>query len=192
MKIDRYGRAEILRSDDIQKLFGAGFEKPRDRALFGVCLYAAARINEACSLLRRDVMGKGGIRETLLLRSSITKGKRWSREINVHPQLREYLEEYVKGGFPPANNYLFPGRRGKGHIHPGSAAKILRDVCVELGLEGVSTHSFRRTALTRMSDAGIPLRHIQEISGHKDLYTLSCYLGVTEKHKQRAISALEF
>ncbi|WP_345940639.1 hypothetical protein [Nostoc sp. UIC 10630] len=30
-----------------------------------------------------------------------------------------------------------------------------------MGVEGVSTHSFRRTALTQMSSAGIPLRTIQ-------------------------------
>jgi len=192
MKIDRYGRAEILTSDDIKILFTEGLEKPRDRALFGICLYAAARINEACCLLHRDVKGAGKIRDKLLLRGCITKGKRLSREINLHPQLRAYLEEYLKRDFPQRNGYLFPGRGGKGHIHPNSAAKILRTACLRLGIEGVSTHSFRRTALTRMSDAGIPLRHIQEISGHQDLHTLACYLGVTEQQKQRAIAALEF
>ncbi|MBD2438787.1 tyrosine-type recombinase/integrase [Nostoc sp. FACHB-110] len=53
-----------------------------------------------------------------------------------------------------------------------------------------TTHSFRRTALTRMSDAGIPLRHIQEISGHRTLAALERYLGVTEKQKQNAILAV--
>ncbi len=42
------------------------------------------------------------------------------------------------------------------------------------------------------SDAGIPLRHIQEISGHRTLAALERYLGVTEKQKQNAISALDF
>jgi integrase/recombinase XerD len=43
-----------------------------------------------------------------------------------------------------------------------------------------------------MSDAGIPLRHIQEISGHQTLAALERYLAVTEKQKQNAISALDF
>ena len=62
---------------------------------------------------------------------------------------------------------------------------------VQLGIEGVSTHSFRRTALT-LRERGIPLRHIQEISGHRTLAALERYLGVTEKQKQNAISALDF
>ncbi|WP_399313343.1 tyrosine-type recombinase/integrase [Trichocoleus sp. FACHB-262] len=45
---------------------------------------------------------------------------------------------------------------------------------------GVSTHSFRRTALTQMSSAGVPLRVIQEISGHRSLQALQRYLEVSE------------
>jgi integrase len=48
------------------------------------------------------------------------------------------------------------------------ADKILKSASKRVGLSGVSTHSFRRTALTMMSSAGIPLRVIQEISGHND------------------------
>ena len=51
---------------------------------------------------------------------------------------------------------------------------------------------FRRTALTRMSDSGVPLRHIQAISGHKTLAALERYLGVTEQQKESAISTLDF
>ena len=56
MKVNRYGRAAILTPTQISLLFTEGFVKPRDKALFGVCLYAAARINEACTLLRGDVI----------------------------------------------------------------------------------------------------------------------------------------
>ena len=68
----------------------------------------------------------------------------------------------------------------------------MRNACKKLELEGVSTHSFRRTALTRMSDAGVPLRHIQARSGHKTLAALERYLGVTEQQKESAISTLDF
>ena len=57
MKVNRYGQAAILTAIQINLLFNEGFTKPRDKALFGVCLYAAARINEACTLLRGDVIG---------------------------------------------------------------------------------------------------------------------------------------
>jgi integrase/recombinase XerD len=70
------------------------------------------------------------------------------------------------------------------------ADKLLKNVCRRIGVEGVSTHSFRRTALTQMHNAGILLRHIQEISGHNDLGTLQRYLEVSEEEKQKAISVI--
>ena len=193
MKVNRYGKAEVLSPEQISKLFTEGFVKPRDKALFGVCLYAAARINEACTLNRLDVIGFKGIRSKIVLRSCNTKGKRDTREIDIHPQLKEYLEEYQQSkDFLSTAPYLFPGRHGRGHIHKASADRILREACRRLEIEGVSSHSFRRTALTWMSDAGVPLRHIQAISGHRSLGALERYLGVTEKQKRSAIAALDF
>lgn len=194
MKVNRYGRAEILTPHQINLLFTNGFTNPRDKALFGVCLYAAARINEACTLFYADAIGVKGVRDKLVIRSFNTKGKQDTREIDIHPQLREYLEKYQHSQ-PALNKYnphLFPGRHGRGHLHKASADRLLREACLKLELEGVSTHSFRRTALTAMSDAGVPLRHIQAISGHRTLAALERYLGVTDKQKQRAISTLNF
>jgi hypothetical protein len=56
------------------------------------------------------------------------------------------------------------------------------------GIEGASTHSFRRTALTQMSNAGIPLRIIQEISGHSNLEQLQRYLEVKPDQVKGAIA----
>ncbi len=192
MKVNRYGRAEILTPAQISLLFLEGFTKPRDRALFGVCLYAATRINEACTLLRGDVIGIKGVREKLVIRNYNTKGKHETREIRIHPQLKEYLEEHHCTNRWHTRPYLFPGRHGQKHILKTSADAILRNVCKKLEFEGVSTHSFRRTALTRMSDAGVPLRHIMAISGHRTLAALERYLGVTEQQKDTAISTLDF
>lgn len=189
MKINRFGKAEILKPDQVTLLFNLGFVKPRDKALFGVCLYGACRINEACTMFTRDVFGIHGIRSKFLIRSFNTKGKQDTREIQIHPNLVAYLEEYDPN---LRKEFLFPGRHGLGHIHKASADKILREACFKVGLEGVSTHSFRRTALTRMSDAGVPLRHIQEISGHRTLAALERYLGVTDEQKQNAIATLIF
>lgn len=192
MKVNKFGRAKILTPNEINLLFSEGFTKPRDRALFGVCLYGAARINEACTLLRGDVIGIKGVRSVLVIRSYNTKGKQSTREIQVHPQLKEYIEEHHSCDRWHTRPLLFPGRHGRGSIHKASADKILRSVCYRLEIEGVSTHSFRRTALTRMSDSGVPLRHIQAISGHKTLAALERYLGVTEQQKESAIATLDF
>ena len=188
MKIDRHGQAKILTPEEIQLLFTEGLTTPRDRALFGICLYGACRIREACSLRTADVFTrKGTPRSDLIIRKGNTKGKLSTRTVPVIEELRSLLINYYPN---PRTWFLFPGRHNKGHLHPDSAAKILRDACKKLDIEGVSTHSFRRTALTQMSNAGIPLRVIQEISGHRSLSVLQGYLEVTPEQVRGAASSL--
>ena len=188
MKIDRHGRAKILTPEEIQLLFNSGLQNSRDRALFGICLYTACRIQEACTLRRKDVFDeKRRVRPELIIRKSNTKGKLATRTIWVGEELRSLLADYN----PPSYQwFLFPGRHGKGHINPDSAARILRSACLRVGIEGVSTHSFRRTALTTMSDTSIPLRVIQEVSGHRTLDELQKYLEVRPEQVRGAIASL--
>ncbi|WP_419547184.1 tyrosine-type recombinase/integrase, partial [Microcystis sp.] len=67
---------------------------------------------------------------------------------------------------------------------------VLRQACDRLGLKGISTHSFRRTALTRMHLAGVPLRTIQRISGHSSLAALAFYLEVTDENVRDAVGLI--
>ncbi len=61
---------------------------------------------------------------------------------------------------------------------------------LRVNIDGASTHSFRRTALTQLANAGIPLRIIQDISGHSDLRTLQRYLEVNQELKSKAIAVI--
>ncbi len=190
MKVNRHGQAKILPTEEITRLFEQGLTTDRDRALFGVCFFTGCRIAESCSLLTADVYGvNGSVRPKLTLRKSNTKGKLKTRSIPVMPELTALLEtHHSKAG----KRYLFPGRWGRGHLHPDSASAILRGAFDELAIEGASTHSFRRTALTQLSNAGIPLRVIQEISGHETLTALQKYLEVSEQQVEDAIAVLKF
>ena len=184
MKVDGNGQGKILTTDELRLLFTLGFMSPRDRTLFGICLFTGCRVSEALALQTTDI--KGG---TLTFRKSTTKGKLKTRVVDIQPGLAQLLVEYqlVKEGA------LFPGMRGRSvTLTRFMADKILRDACKRVGLEGVSTHSFRRTALTMMSSAGVPVRVIQEISGHNDLGTLQRYLEVSPEQKRKAISVIGF
>lgn len=187
MKINRYGKAKILSQSEIQLIFSQGLNNDRDRAVFAVCLFSACRIREAVTLLTDDIYTRSGtVRPRLILRKENTKGKLATRSIPVIEDLRRILTNY----YPLAGNpYLFPGG-SHGHISHDSAARILRQACQRVGIIGVSTHSFRRTALTQMSNAGIPLRVIQELSGHRNLEQLQKYLEVSDEQVLGAASTL--
>lgn len=188
MKIDRHDQAKILSCGEINALFGTGLKTARDRALFGICLYTGTRIAEACSLHTKDVYAiDGSVRPRVTIRKGTTKGKIETRSVPVNPDLRALLEAYCSPKI-----FLFPGRHGLGHIHPDSADKILRAAFTELGIEGASTHSFRRTCLTQMHRSGVPLKVIQKISGHKTLSALQKYLEVLDEDLESAVSTLNF
>ncbi|MFL9458080.1 site-specific integrase [Tolypothrix campylonemoides VB511288_2] len=79
MKVNRHGRAKVLTQDEIQQIFNHGlvfdrdnFVALRDRTLFGVCLFSACRIREACTLLTQDIYTpKGLVRPKLILRNPL-------------------------------------------------------------------------------------------------------------------------
>lgn len=182
MKTDGNGKAKILSPTELKKLFEEGLVKPRDRALFAICLFTGCRISEALALKINDIKGKA-----ITFRKSTTKGKLKTRTVYMSPELEEILIDYR----PKGNNYLFPSRAGQ-PLGRKMADKIVRDAFARVEIEGASTHSFRRTALTQMSNAGVPLRHIQEVSGHNDLRVLQEYLEVKPEEVQRAVSVISF
>jgi integrase/recombinase XerD len=160
MKVAGNGQGKILTPDELRRLFTDGLLTERDRALFGICLFTGCRVSEALALQTTDIKS-----ETLTFRKSTTKGKLKTRVVDIHPDLAQLLALYQ----PVKPGALFPGMRGRTlTLTRFMADKILKSASKRVGLSGVSTHSFRRTALTMMSSAGIPLRVIQEISGHND------------------------
>lgn len=186
MKINGYGRARVLSDSEIDKLFAWGFTNSRARALFGLCFHTGCRISEALALTTKDVQGG-----YITLRKLVTKGKRRTRIIPINDPLQGLLEAYLREYKP--KSFLFPGHHNaktKKPLTRAAADLILKDACQRIGLSGVSTHSFRRTALTMMHNAGVPLRVVQEISGHSSLETLQRYLEVTDEQIVQAVHTL--
>lgn len=174
-KRDRNGQAEIWTDEKLDQLW---LElAPRFRALFSICLYTGCRVSEARQLQAEDLIG-----DHIVFRKQTTKSK-GTRQVKIHPRLKTVLGDIEL----PPEGYLFSGKVG-GCITRQTADYALRQACDRLGFRGYSTHSFRRTALTRLSNAGVPLRVIQKISGHASLAELQKYLEVSDDQLEDAIS----
>lgn len=183
------GQAKILTSQEIQAVFKL-LESPRDRAIFAIGIYTGMRISEIISLKQIDVYTAGGVKYNITL-NRLKKRNTVYSEIPINPKLRQALVDYKKT--LPDSPWLFPSDESeKGHLTRGAAHNLLTKVYRTLNLEGAKTHSMRRTVLTTLSRSGVPLRTVQEISGHSSLSQLQAYLEVDPEDKHKALNQLRY
>jgi integrase/recombinase XerD len=187
MKIDRHGKAAALTADQFQALLEAA-PSPRYRALWALQRFTAARIGEALALSWADVIGA-----QVTYRRATTKTKT-TRQVPQGPALQAELEAYRQawaaeyGHQPAPSEALFPAAGSTTSPQSRQAAdKALRTTCARLGLEGVSLHSFRRTAAQDAVGRGLPLHVVQALTGHKSLGSLGEYLQASQAEVLAAI-----
>jgi len=83
--------------------------------------------------------------------------------------------------FTDSNNVKY--RKGEKSISTQSVDQHFRKTFDWIGIDGASTHSFRRTRLTRLHvDEGWSLREIMDISGHKSIVSLQQYLDTDKRN----------
>jgi integrase/recombinase XerD len=106
MTIKRHGQVKILTQQEIGLLFNKGLLSLGDLRLFGVCLYTAYRVAEACSLITNNIYtNSGAVRSTINFRKANTKGKLQTRTIPVIEDLRSLLTSWRSH---TGQTYLFP------------------------------------------------------------------------------------
>ncbi len=168
----------------------AAAPSPRYRALWTLQRHTAARIGESLALRWGDINGK------VTFRAATTKTKS-TRQSVIRPALREALVSYraaweaEHGHAPARDEALFPGRDSTHSPMSRQAAdKALRAACSSLGLEGTTTHSFRRSLAQSAVRKGIPLSTVQALTGHKSLGSLGEYLQATDEEISDALAAV--
>ena len=116
----------------------------------------------------------------------ITKAKLISHTIPQVPQLRQVVEQWradwttINGREPMKDDLVFPGRFAGQCLSSRAFMDALNAASHQCGFEGVSSHSFRHSALTSAHNAGVTLSHLMALSGHESMSALQRYLHVTE------------
>ncbi|MBW4696866.1 MAG: site-specific integrase [Aphanocapsa lilacina HA4352-LM1] len=201
MKINRHGQARVLSEKEVQAVLKKGFIDAKYQALFQAMLYTGCRVSEACSLRTADVyeldetgsvrtVGKKSrpryvVQEVITFRRASTKGGISTRSIPVHPALRACLES-----FPPGGVYVFESTSPGTAMLRRTVDYAFRAAFKTCRIQGASTHSLRRTAITRLHTSGVGLRTIQRISGHRSLAALQRYIEVSDEQVSAAIQLL--
>lgn len=174
MKVAGCGKGKVLTPDEFSKIKSKIHYKYQ--VFFDIMWSTGARVSEVCKLRCVDI-----VNNTLVIRKTNTKTKE-TREIPISPELVRKIDN-----LPKENGFLFAGMGGNSHITRYTIDKVLRNACKECGLEGISTHSFRRTTITELSRNNVSLRVIQKVSGHKNLNVLQEYIDIEEKEVVNAL-----
>lgn len=89
-------------------------------------------------------------------------------------QLREYYREYKP------DKWLFEGPDKKQHINARTVQVVFNKAVEKAGIKkNLSFHSLRHSYATHMLEAGVDLRYIQELLGHKNSKTTEIYTHVS-------------
>jgi integrase/recombinase XerD len=97
------------------------------------------------------------------------------RRFTLPPAACKWLQAWREVCPTTKKGWVFPGQAGQPLSVRGAQGAITK-LAEKVGIEGVSSHSFRRSALTAAHQAGLSLREVAEISGHHSLAALERYL----------------
>jgi site-specific recombinase XerD len=164
---------EIYSREELGRLFEAASDL--QHRVFLMTTYAAGlRLSEARHLKPVHIHS-----ERMLIRVEQGKGQK-DRYTLLSPQLLEHLRRYWKERRP--GEWLFPNQKRTGPVLRGTAQKAFYSAKRRAGLKrGRGIHTLRHSFATHLLEAGVDLRSIQLLLGHKSLQTTSLYLHVTEK-----------
>ena len=120
----------------------------------------------------------GSLGHLINLSGSITKNGN-ARRIPLHPDLKVALVRLRTERGKPRDGPVIQSERGA-HMTARSVVNWFIATYAELGFDGCSSHSGRRTFITRsarlLAKTGGSLRDIQELVGHRDLGTTQRYI----------------
>ncbi len=167
----------------------------RDRAIFLFSVKAGLRAVEIASITWGMVMdAEGEVADLIALENRASKGKGGGRNIPMHPDLKVALIELQRERGTDARPGLpvIFSERDRGLSAAALAVWFFR-LYAGLGMIGCSSHSGRRTFITRaarrIGEVGGSLRDIQQLAGHSSLATTSRYIE-TDAEAQRKLVAL--
>jgi integrase len=166
----------------------------RDRLIFMFSLKAGMRAKEIASVTWGMVVdAEGEIADVVALENRAAKGKS-GRVIPMHPDLKAALValQRERGDKVRPDLPVIHSERDRG-LSPGAVAVWFHRLYSGLGMIGCSSHSGRRTFITRaarkIGEVGGSLRDIQQLAGHANLGTTARYIE-GDHDAQRKVVAL--
>jgi integrase len=161
----------------------------RNKVIFLLSIRAGLRAKEIASLTVGMTTNATGELDKIALQNIASKGKSGGRVIPLNKELKEALEKLLSAyGEVQPTDRVIQSERSKS-VSSQTIVNMFGGWYKELGFDGCSSHSGRRTFITngarKIGQVGGSLRDIQFLAGHSSLQTTQRYIETnSESHKK--------
>lgn len=187
--------ARILAPGEVRRIHARanrGRYASRNRVIVLLSFKAGLRACEMAGLTWSMVLTPSGqIASSISVSGQIAKNGR-GRRVPLHRELRRALIRLRDEDDNPTRGPVICSQRG-GHMTARSVVNWFAALYDAAGLTGCSSHSGRRTFITRsaraLAKAGGSLRDVQELAGHRSITTTERYIE-GDRDAQRKLVAM--
>ena len=163
----------------------------RDRTIILLSVKAGLRAGEIAKLTWPMVLEPSGrIGHSIELRDSAAKMGS-GRSIPIHPALHAALTKLRRGPARSDHDAVILSERGA-PMRASSVVNWFASLYRQLGLEGCSSHSGRRTFVTRAARLVFKvhgsLRDVQQLAGHSSIEQTQAYIEGDSRAKRRLVA----
>lgn len=178
------GQAKVLDEKELKKVLRIveiGNHAERNTAILILSHYLGLRAKELASLKICDVYENNTIKKTLRLIAPYTKGAKHRDLALGNKIVVKSLMDYIKerqdedGIVFSGNAPLFRSQKGSA-FSPNAMVRVLGEIYKKSGFNDASSHSGRRSLITKLAYAGIDLNSIRQIAGHSNISTTQRYI----------------
>jgi len=164
---------DILSVVEVGRLLRA-VDNLKHRTVLMTLYGAGLRLSEGLALLVTDIDS-----ERMQIHVRKGKGKK-DRFVTLSARLLEAVREYWRAYRP--EHWLFPGDPPDHPLTPTGIQRVIRVARLRAGIpKHVTTHTLRHCYATHLLEAGVDIKTIQHLLGHRSLKTTSIYLHVASK-----------
>jgi len=129
------------------------------------------------------------VRDLFTLQRHQTKGDR-TRTVFINQSLKNTLDQYkVHLINSDPSMPLFISQKG-GHFSANTMCQLFLNVFSDCGLKGASSHTPRRTFITRLANKGIGVRVLAELAGHSSIAVTQRYIDVNDTQLAQAVELI--
>jgi integrase/recombinase XerD len=174
----------ILSPAEVERLIATAWSA-KYRAMFMTAYGAGLRVGELATLEIADIDAA-----RLMLRIRAAKNGH-DRDLPLSPRLLGVLRAYWQEA-RPRGTYLFQGNRPGHPISTKAIWRMLRTVSRRAGItKPVFPHTLRHSFATHLLEAGVDLRTIQHLLGHRSIRSTVHYTFVSPTVLERVTSPLD-